>query len=376
MMRFLILSCNTGGGHNAASYAMKEAIEKAGHEAVVLDYMCLAGEGVSKAVGNGYVKTVQIAPKLFGLVYRLGMVVSKLVKRSPVYYANARMAKYIEEYLSENHFDALIVPHLYPGETITYMKQNGMKVPMSFVIITDYTCSPFWEETDCDYYIVPGESVGRQFIKRGVPEDKVVSIGIPVSQKFIKKITKAEARDELKLPMDKTIHLFVGGSMGAGSLKRLSQRIKRLTHGKDEIVIICGSNERMYNKISCRYSKYPQIHVVGQTDRMYMYMFACDIIYTKPGGLTSTEAAAANIPIVHTKPIPGCETENRKYFEKLGMSISSETVLGQVLAGEMLLASESRLKEMREAQSKYINPHAADDIYDFMAEKLKEAGII
>ena len=32
-----------------------------------------------------------------------------------------------------------------------------------------------------------------------------------------------------------------------------------------------------------------------------------DRIYTKPGGLTSTEALVKNIPIVHTAPIPGCE---------------------------------------------------------------------
>lgn len=38
-------------------------------------------------------------------------------------------------------------------------------------------------------------------------------------------------------------------------------------------------------------------------------MAAADVLFTKPGGLTTTEAAVKGIPIVHTRPIPGCETK-------------------------------------------------------------------
>ena len=118
-MKVLILSCNTGGGHNAAAQAIAEAIREHGECAEVLDYLSLAGKGVSKLVGDGYVKVVKKAPAMFGMAYKLGMVVSRLMKKSPVYYANARMARYLEEYLQENPVDAIVMPHLYPAETIT-----------------------------------------------------------------------------------------------------------------------------------------------------------------------------------------------------------------------------------------------------------------
>ena len=89
-MKVLILSCNTGGGHNAAAQAIAEAIREHGDCAEVLDYLSLAGNGVSKLVGDGYVKVVKKAPAMFGMAYKLGMVVSRLMKKSPVYYANAR----------------------------------------------------------------------------------------------------------------------------------------------------------------------------------------------------------------------------------------------------------------------------------------------
>ena len=40
-MKVLILSCKTGGGHDAAGFAMKEALEAHGHEAVMFDYLTL-----------------------------------------------------------------------------------------------------------------------------------------------------------------------------------------------------------------------------------------------------------------------------------------------------------------------------------------------
>lgn len=79
-MNVLILSCNTGGGHNAAARAVAEVFRAHGDEAVVLDYLKLAGEKVSRTVGNVYVETVKIAPGLFGLLYKIGMLVSRLLR--------------------------------------------------------------------------------------------------------------------------------------------------------------------------------------------------------------------------------------------------------------------------------------------------------
>ena len=120
-MKALILSCNTGGGHNSAARAIAEEMQDRGDEAYVLDYLALAGEGVSRLVGDGYVQIVKKTPRLFGAAYKLGMGVSKLAKKSPVYYLNGRMAKYLDQYLREHPVDVLVMPHLYPAETITYM---------------------------------------------------------------------------------------------------------------------------------------------------------------------------------------------------------------------------------------------------------------
>ena len=365
-MKVLILSCKTGGGHDAAGLAMKEALEEKGHEAILLDYLTLAGQKVSQTAGDVYVNTVKTAPHVFGAVYKLGMIISKITKKSPVYYVNAKMGKYLQKYLEEEKFDALLMPHLYPSETLTYMKRQGIELPFMVAIMTDYTCIPFWEETRCDYYIVPHEDVAKVCEKRGIPREKLLSIGIPVSDKFTKTAEKDKVREYLKLPKNKRFFLVMGGSMGAGDLEKLTMQLEKKLEVSDEIIVICGNNKKIFQKMKKDYQHHENIHIVGQTKQMSLYMKACDILYTKPGGLTSTEAAVSGIPIVHTSPIPGCETENKKFFVKYGMSIAPRTIEKQVEKGIELLNNPEKIQKMKAAQKIYVDKNAAQKIVELL----------
>ena len=93
---------------------------------------------------------------------------------------------------------------------------------------------------------------------------------------------------------------------------------------------------------------------------MPVYLRACDIIYTKPGGLTSTEAAVTEISIVHTKPIPGCETKNRSFFVKKGMSVTAYTEYGLVRRGMQALHNPGKRNAMQRAQHRGMEKHSAE----------------
>ena len=127
---------------------------------------------------------------MFGVAYKLGMVVSRLDEKIlRCIMQNARMARYLEEYLQENPVDAIVMPHLYPAETITYMRRNGFALPLTVAVMTDYTCIPFWEETDCDYYITPHKTASGDH-KRGIPAYKLKAFGIPVSRQCREDISR------------------------------------------------------------------------------------------------------------------------------------------------------------------------------------------
>lgn len=372
-MKAVILSCNTGGGHNAAAYALQAAFSARGHDAQVLDYLALAGPRVSKTVGDSYVEMVKLSPQAFGAIYELGMAVSTHVRRSPVYYANAAMAGCLQKYLVENPVDCILMTHLFAAETLTWMKHHGDPLPLTVAVGTDYTCIPFWEETDCDCYILPHPDLVPEYEARGFVPGSLYPLGIPVSPAFSIPQNKAAARAALGLPEDKTVYLVVGGSMGAGNLGKLTKALVRLTGDDARIYVVCGSNKRKQQNMARRYARTGRVTIYGRTDKMRLLMAACDIVYTKPGGLTSTEAAVAGVPLVHIDPIPGCETANREFFTRRGMSVSGDTPAEQARAGVTLLHDPAALAAMRQAQAAMLPHHAAEDICRFVEDKLTSA---
>ena len=364
-MKVLLLSCNTGGGHNSAAKAIAEELLAHGDEAYVLDYLCLAGKGVSKLVGDGYVQIVKKTPLLFGLIYKLGMVISRLTRKSPVYYINGCMAKYLNSYLKEHPTDVLIMPHLYPAETVTYMKRKGMDLPVTIAVMTDYTCIPFWEETDCDHYILPHEALRKSCIKKGIPSEKIQTFGIPVAKNCRLKISKEEARKKLGLTLNQKYFLAAGGSMGAGDFIELIQRLVSRTD-TEQVLAVCGNNRKAERKLKKKFKDESRVIVLGFTNQMPLYLSACDVVFTKPGGLTSTEAAVIGVPMIHTTPIPGCETVNRRFFMRAGMSWSALTLNRQVNKGIRLMNDLEAQKKMIECQAKQIHGDAAEQLYKFI----------
>ena len=112
--------------------------------------------------------------------------------------------------------------------------------------------------------------------------------------------------------------------MGAGKMKQLTAKLIRYGNENPDtqFVIICGTNEKLRRILTEKTAGDNSFTILGFTDRMHDYMAAADIFITKPGGLSSTEAAVSRVPIVHMSPIPGCETKNVKYFASHGMSLS------------------------------------------------------
>ena len=167
-------------------------------------------------------------PLFFGILYQIGMLVSRLVPKSPVYYLNGKMSKYLKTYLNEHPVDAIVMPHLYPAETITHMKNHGINLPFTLALMTDYTCIPFWEETSCDYYVIPDASLKHSVSRRGIPREKLLPFGIPVSRKFTGPDSRQSARRKLALEQNATYILLEGGSMGAGNLCKFTKLLKSL----------------------------------------------------------------------------------------------------------------------------------------------------
>ena len=226
-MNVLILSCGTGGGHNAAGAAVQKQLQKQGHQVVMINPYQLKSNRLAGVIDKVYIGLVQKNSTLFGFVYRLGELYRRLPFPSPVYYINRKMAYILQEYLLRQPADVIITPHLYPAEIITNMKKMGMEVPLSIFVATDYACIPFTEETDCDDVVIPSEKLIPEFRKYGIPKEKLYPLGIPTTDTGVERISPEEAKRQLGLDSAKEYLLIAGGSMGAGALEEVVEILYR-----------------------------------------------------------------------------------------------------------------------------------------------------
>ena len=125
-MKILILSCNTGQGHNSAGNAVKEALEVLGVTCDMADALSFSKHsGPSDLISGAYVKIVSKVPLVFGGIYKAGDIISSPRFRSPIYLANSFSAARLAEYIKNGDYDGVVMPHVFPAETLTKIKRKG-----------------------------------------------------------------------------------------------------------------------------------------------------------------------------------------------------------------------------------------------------------
>lgn len=371
-MKVLILSCNTGQGHNTAGKALLEALTQRGIPAEMHDALRFGGEKTSVIVSGGYVKMTQVRPAMFGRLYRAGAAISNPYIKSPVYFANSLYAKKLMRFITDNGFDTVLCPHLFPAEALTWLRRRrGLKVRV-YGVATDYTCTPFWEETDVDCFFIPHAALRAEYERKGFAPERLMETGIPVSRAFRSKLDMHTARAQLGLEQDKTLYLLMSGSMGFGDVPEIVSNLLSLIGPDARVLVLVGSNQRLKDTLVTRFQDDMRLIPVDYTTQVAAYMDACDVVLTKPGGLTSTEAAVKNVPFVHTAPIPGCETENARFFGSHGISLPTATPLESAQAALLLTTDEALRRRQLACQREQINARAADDIVDALCIFAKE----
>ena len=221
-MKVIVLSCNTGEGHNTAGNAIIEGMHARGVEADMVNALALMGVKRSKLICGTYIKMVRKIPALFGFIYNLALLTSTHRFKSVLYYVNKPSQDKLYDYIVQNDYDTVVLPHLFPAETITSIRKNKAITNFKcYAIATDYTCIPFWEDLEMDGIVIGHKSQLGEMIERGLDPKLLAPLGIPVSAKFAKAYDKAETRAKLGLGGTELIYLIMTGSMGTGNVNAI-----------------------------------------------------------------------------------------------------------------------------------------------------------
>ncbi|MGI6451245.1 MAG: MGDG synthase family glycosyltransferase [Desulfitobacteriia bacterium] len=346
MAKVLILSASTGHGHNQAAKCLKSELEASGYTVSIVEPVKEESKFMEKLVDDGYQLLASRLPKMYGKLYKI--TYHKYVNKGVVTFLNLTLSTTIFQLIQEHTPDLLIVTHPLFVNVVSLLKADG-KIDLPFIaIVTDYMAHLFYVNKYVDAYIVGSRYTKDTLTEKGVSADKIYAYGIPIRKEF------RQPRREHK---DNTFTiLLMGGGMGVPYMRKCLEKLLINKHNF-RLLVVCGNNQKLKtsleNKLAGLTTGGKEIKIYGFTPNIADLMDESDVIVTKPGGLTVTEAINKNIPIIIPFFIPGQEEENTEILVRAGLAVrvSDTKELNQLIDRfvenpNLLLNMRQRAKEL------------------------------
>ena len=128
-------------------------------------------------------------------------------------------------------------------------------------------------------------------------------------------------------------------------------------------------SEELRRQLATQDRQHPT-HVLGFSTNMHELMAVADLIITKPGGLTTSEALALGKPLFILNPIPGQEAANSDFLLEHGAAAKANRVEDLPYRVAQLLGSK-KLAEMGKLAKSLGRPNAAQAICREVLARIK-----
>ncbi len=360
MPHIVYLMSDTGGGHRAACRAIETALNTRypnEFTAQLVDMWRDYTPFPFSTLPDTYVKWVNWSPGTYAAQYW----VNDRIWRSPAL-SNAlcrqmfpRMKLFFERYPADLY---LCAHSVFVGPAIHALRKLGIQKPF-VTVITDYALpNIMWYDPRVDLTTIPTEAAYQRGVRLGLPPEKMILTGAPVHPKYTDlTLSKAEARAALGWSATARIVLMVGGGDGMGTLQKTARALDRLRL-EAELVIIAGRNAALKKALEARQWRRPT-HIYGFVNNLEVMMRAADLLITKAGPATLTEAATVGLPMVISGAIRFQESPNVKYVvsRKAGVFAPSPRKVAAAVA-EILANDGAQLKVLSEGVKAIAEPHA------------------
>jgi 1,2-diacylglycerol 3-beta-galactosyltransferase len=362
--KILIVMSDTGGGHRSAAEAIAEATHQLYGEACRVE--------IADPWANHTPFPINRLGQLYGPLVNHSTILWKLIFRST---SNRRgmsilvrifwpmVRKSLKDFLRQNNPDVIVSVH----PVLTYFSIRALQeadLRISFVtVVTDLvSLHPLWLCPETDSCLVPTELARDRALDSGLPLEKVKVVGLPVGSKFAEGVGEKESlRDELGLERDRPTILVVGGGEGMGKVYKIARAIAKARINA-QLVVVAGRNKSLWRRLEKVDWEIPTT-VFGFVTNMRELMGASDVIVTKAGPSTISEALIIGLPILLSGFIPGQEEGNVEYVMNKGAGILTEKpqLIAATLA-QWLQPENETLPQMAQKAQRLGHPQAALDI--------------
>ncbi len=366
MGRVLLLTGATGGGHTQVANTLCTELQSHGHDVVISDLLVDFNKAIKFTCVDGYSFLYKKLPALYGLMYRF--TDRKVVSKMTANVFHALIGKKIIKFISEVNPDIIISVHPFGSGLLGKLRYNKYIGQITVALITDFKAHWTHVGKGIDYYVVCSDYSKLSLVKKGVDSSTIGSMGIPIRSDFLNKNINQKDKGIFTV-------LVMGGSEGEKFIERSLFWIAR---NKDvRIIVVCGKNDLLRKRLASRYSKRNNVEIRGFEKNIPELMSKADIIITKPGAITVTEAISQELPIVIPYAIPGHESANAKFLVKSGIALRTHSYIWLAHIVEKLMKNPDMIDSIKgnikENNVKYSTPELVDIIDDYCLKRRREA---
>ncbi|WAA11034.1 MGDG synthase family glycosyltransferase [Fervidibacillus albus] len=349
------------GHHQAADAIMAEIIRfNQSFRCEKIDLFSYSYRNVERFSSRMYLKWIDTFPTTYSTLYKQLVVVSER-KRDSFFY-EIFFLRQMEKLIAEKKPDGIICTHALPSLLLSKLKMAGkLDIPV-FNVYTDFFIHKGWGIEGIDGHFISTENMKSFLLKRGVKERNIFLTGIPTHPQIQKRPVIPEN------PRGRGNVCVSGGSMGAGKIIPLINQMEK--DNSLHYYILCGKNSRLYRKL-CAMNKSNIIPIGYIPSRKMMDLFynQMDLLVTKPGGLTVTEALNKKIPVFIYYTLPGQEEFNLQELKSLRLVKDLSSPSNQQFLSE-------QLKEFLHTPTIYSEYFSVLDRYEKMKLQKSPAAII
>ncbi len=363
-----ILSCNYGGGHRRVGEAIAAEWEtETGGRAELVDFFARFVHPMFDAITKfSYIQSVRRAPLLYGMFYKM---TGEIRPDSHVQRAINRMGmERLEDYLAAERPDVVCCVHCTPAGTMSDLKIARRTAVPCLTVITDYVTHSQWIHPHVDQYCVPSASVREGLLARGISPDRIAVTGMPIEQKFLRPLDRGALMTRFGLSPTVPVVLVMAGAYAmlggvpdvVGMLADFSRPL--------QIIVVCGHDRRLEDQVRAQAARSQhRFQVYGYVDIVEELMTVSDLLVTKAGGVTVSEALTKRLPMLIYRPIPGQEEGNTRFLLEHGAAVVCRTPQELRNALNDLLTHRDRLAAMRELVAGLSRPDATRTVVAHLA---------
>jgi processive 1,2-diacylglycerol beta-glucosyltransferase len=349
-------------GHHSASLAIENALKKISPSVETLNINAFSYTNpiLEKIINRTYMGIIRNKPEVWEYLYDNPKVLRSVQGlRNAIHRYNSKKLKTL---LEDFRPSSVVCTQAFPcGMVADYKEELNLDLPL-FGVLTDHAPHSYWIFRKVNYYITPSEVSKECFVKNGVSESSIKAFGIPIDPKFTQNHDKDEICRRIGLDPRMPIVLIMGGSQGIGPV----ENIVTILEGVKiyfQLVVVCGINKRLEKMLSKRIRRYrKKLVVLGHVQNIDELMETANLVITKPGGLTTAEALAKDLPMIVVHPIPGQEAKNTEFLLQEGVAVKAEDCKDIAAFVEELFLDATKLNEMRKRASGLKRPDAAMEI--------------